>query len=125
MTAARRHRAFGATTGWWATAARLLALVLALSLVAPAVGLADDMAYHDGGRNRVTELSSAHVAPEANATDPGMACHLHCGCHCHQAAPAVTGFAEPVLKAVRPAYGRLSEAVSSVTPDRQPRPPRA
>jgi len=110
-------------TGWWATASRLLALVLALSLVAPAAGLADDMAYHDGGRGHVTELSSAHVAPEANATNPGMACHLHCGCH--QAAPAVTGFAEPVLKAVRLACGRLSEAVSSVAPDRQPKPPRA
>ncbi|MHB2206290.1 hypothetical protein [Methylobacterium sp. CM6257] len=123
MTAARRDRAFGALTGWWATAARLLALVLALSLVAPSAGLAADVAYHDGGGRHVTELASLEAAPEAGATDPGMACHLHCGCH--QAAPAVTGFTEPVFGVARPTYARLSEAGTSVSPDRLPRPPRA
>jgi hypothetical protein len=123
MIAARRHRAFGAISGWWATAARLLALILALSLVAPAAGFADDFAYHDGSRGPVTELASLEDAPAAGAADPGIACHLHCGCH--QAAPAVAGFAEPVFGVARPTYARLTATLSSICPDRLPRPPRA
>ena len=123
MGLGRGHSRRWAARGWWAFAARLLALALALSLVAPAAGLAADVAYHDGGGRHVTEIASIEAAPDTGATDPGMACHLHCGCH--QAAPAVADFSEPVFGVARLAYAHLSQTVSSVSPDRLPRPPRA
>lgn len=101
----------------------MLALALALSLVAPPAGYADDLAYHGGGRGHVTELASVDAAPHADASDPGLACHLHCGCH--QVAPLATAWAEPLFDGVRQRYARLTVVVSSVFPDRMPRPPRA
>jgi len=44
MPATRSHRSFGAITGWWATDARALALVLAFVVAAPTAGLAADLA---------------------------------------------------------------------------------
>jgi hypothetical protein len=112
MGSGRGHSRRWAARGWWAFAARLLA-----------AGLAADVAYHDGGGRHVTEIASIEAAPDTGATDPGMACHLHCGCH--QAAPAVADFSEPVFGVARLAYAHLSQTVSSVSPDRLPRPPRA
>ncbi|WP_244914004.1 hypothetical protein [Methylobacterium frigidaeris] len=65
----------------------------------------------------------ADAAPGADATDPGLACHLHCGCH--QVAPAVAGSpVVPCLEAMSPVYARVSETASSIAPDRLPEPPR-
>lgn len=126
MSAARRRGAFGAVRSWW-VAARALALVLALAIAAPMAGLAEDLAFHHGhdGADR-TELALA--APEAAAEgaqrgDPGLGCHLHCGCHV-AAHPAEADSPVPAT-ASRATYARLSEAVSSVVADRLPRPPRA
>lgn len=101
----------------------MLALVLALTLVAPVAGYGDDLAYHAGGQGHVTELTGVDAAPGADASDPGLACHLHCGCH--QAMLPMGALAEPLLTAACPTYARLSEVASSVAPDRLPRPPRA
>ncbi len=110
-------------SGWWAVAARLLALVIALSLVAPVTGYADDIVFHQGHRS-VTKVSVADAALSADAADPGLACHLHCCCH--QVAPAVAGGpVAPCLEAVSPVYARVSETASSIAPDRLPEPPRA
>ncbi|MCG5248721.1 hypothetical protein [Methylorubrum extorquens] len=117
------HSRQRAARGWWATAAHLLALVLALSLVAPVAGYAEDLAYHGGGHGHVTELASLGAAPETGTTDPSLACHIHCGCH--QVAPAVADFADPLFAAGSPSYVYLNEAASSIAPDRLPRPPRA
>jgi len=57
-----------------------------LFLIAPVAGYADDLAYH-GGHGHVAEPTAAGVASDADATDPGLAYHIHCGCH--QVAPAV------------------------------------
>jgi hypothetical protein len=117
------HSRRRAARGWWAVAARLLALVLALSLVAPVAGYADDLAFHDGHRH-AAELTTVDAAPAPEASDPGLAGHLHCGCH--QVAPtAASGPALPCLEAAPPVYARFSEAVSSIAPNRLPRPPRA
>lgn len=122
MISGRGHSRRGAVRGWWAFAARMLALVLALSLVSPLASLADDLAYYAGGQTHVTELASVDIAPHADASDPGLASHLHCGCH--QAAPLKTALVEPLFDGVRPRYARLTVAVSSVSPDPMPRPPR-
>ncbi|GJD63418.1 MULTISPECIES: hypothetical protein [Methylobacterium] len=122
MGSGHGHSRRRAARAWWAAAARLLALVLALSLVAPVTGYADDIAFHQGHRS-VTEVSMADAAPGADATDPGLACHLHCGCH--QVAPAVAGSpVVPCLEAMSPVYARVSETASSIAPDRLPEPPR-
>lgn len=122
MISARRHRAFGAMPGWWATAARALALVLALAVAAPTAGLA----FHRGGHAH--ERAGLAITPDAmsdgmQAVESGLGCHVHCGCHVavhpDDAAPA------PLPVASRRSYDRLSETASSVSPDRLPRPPRA
>ena len=123
MASGHGHNRRGAARGWWAIAARMLALVLALSLVAPNPGYADDLAYHVGAQGHVTEMTCVDAAPNAGALDPGLACHLHCGCH--QAAPVTAALAEPVFDGVRPLYAWLTETASSIAPDRLPRPPRA
>lgn len=117
------HSRRRAARGWWAIAARLLALVLALSLVAPVTGYADDLAYHDGHR-QASGVTLSASAPDTGETDPGLACHIHCGCH--QVAPAAaTGPVMPRIEAVPPVYASLTETASSIEPDRLPRPPRA
>lgn len=116
------HSRGGAARGRWAVAARLLALVLALFLVAPVSGYAIDLAYHECHRHGA-ELTMADAAPDADAADPGIASHLHCGCH--QLAPLTSSPDEPLVEVARPAYARLSETVSSIAPDRLPEPPRA
>ena len=126
MRAAGRQRAFGAVTGWWATAARALALVLALAVAAPTAGLAEDFSYHQDhpGHDR-TELAmvSDLSAAETQAADPGLGCHIHCGCHVATALDE-TVTALPAA-ASRPSYAPVAEAVSSIFHNRLPRPPRA
>lgn len=126
MISARRHRAFGAMPGWWATAARALALVLALAVAAPTAGLAGDFAFHRGSHDH--ERAGLAITPDATsdgmqAVEPALGCHVHCECHVavhpDDAAPA------PLPVASRRSYDRLSETASSVSPDRLPRPPRA
>lgn len=129
MIAARRQGAFGAMTGWWATAARMLALVLALALAAPATGLAGEPHGHRGDHARtgiaLASADGSHAAdPDTGCQIPG--CHVHCGCHFHaaagpDAAPASTGR----RTASRARYAWTSEAPFSVSPGRLPRPPRA
>ena len=119
-----RHRRPRTACGWWALAARMLALVLALAVMAPLAGMAEDAAFHGGSHHGGTEAMAVGAASDADAADPGLACHLHCGCH--QAAPAVTGAPSiPCREAAPPVYARRSETASSIDPDRLPRPPRA
>ncbi len=127
MVSGHAHSRRGAARGWWAVAVQLLALVLALSLVAPSAGYADDLAYHVGGQGlaqgHAPEMASVDAPSDARTSDPGLVCHLHCGCH--QAATVTAAPVEPVFDGVRPHYARLSETASSLAPDRLPRPPRA
>lgn len=126
MRTAVRQKAFGALTGWWATAARALALVLALAVAAPTAGLAEDFSYHQGhpGHDR-TELAVASdlSAGGAQDVDPGIGGHVHCGCHVAAMPTGTVTQAPP--SASRPSYAQVSEAVPTVFADRLPRPPRA
>jgi hypothetical protein len=116
-----RVRQGRAARGWWAIAARMLALVLALSLAGPGGGLAADLAYHAGGHQDRSVGPS--VAEAGSAVDPGVSAHLHCGCH--QAAPLETGFSGPAAIPGRLVAIRGARPLPSITPDRLPRPPRA
>lgn len=121
MRTARRHRAFGAITGWWATAGRALALVLALAMAAPTAGLAEDLAFHQGvPRTELAVASDATLGPAQ--VDPGSCSHVHCGCHV-AVSPRAAVATVPVL-ASRPSYARPTEDATSIFPDRLPRPPR-
>lgn len=102
-------------------AARLLALVLALSLAGPGVGLASDLAFHAGGEHGRSVGPS--MADAGGTVDPGVTAHLHCGCH--QVAPLEIGFSGPLAIPDRPVAIRVTRARPSVSPDRLPRPPRA
>lgn len=122
MNAARRHEAFGAMSGWWVTAARMLALVLALALALPPAGLAEDLAFHEG--RRAPDLTvGAPSGTAQQAPDPGLSCHAHCGCHL-AASPCEAGLALPPAP-LRPRYAWTHEAASSVFAERLSRPPRA
>lgn len=107
--------------GWWAIAARMLALVLTLCLAGPGVGLAADLAFHAGGHH--DRIDGPSLVEAGTSVDPGVTEHLHCGCH--QVAPLETGALAPPAAPVRPVAVRISGALSSVAPDRLPRPPRA
>ena len=121
-------RAPGTVGGWWRAAARMIALVLALALAMPAAGLAEDLSFHRHGHgHHGSELAldglGAVASAAPRAADPGLACHAHCGCHV-AAAPCEAGLVPPD-PAPRPRYARTRETVSSLGPDRLPRPPRA
>ncbi|WP_336490477.1 hypothetical protein [Methylobacterium nigriterrae] len=109
--------------GWWAVAARMLTLVLALVVAAPVSGLADDMAFHAGGHHERTEALTVGSPSSADASDPGVASHVHCGCH--QVAAMEHGPVPPAPDAARPRYARVTDVPSSVATNRLPRPPRA
>ncbi|MGC5778442.1 hypothetical protein [Methylobacterium sp. NFXW15] len=126
MSSAGRHKAFGPWTGWWATAARALALVLALAISLPTAGMAEDLAYHQGHpRNDGIEMvvGSNLMSASSQKADPGVACHVHCGCHAAMPLDGLT--AAPPVTLTRPCYGQAEAALSSIFPDRLPRPPRA
>lgn len=126
MTVARRHNSFGVTrgagTGWCALAVRMLALLLALAITAPEAGLAADLHHHLGSQSGTLAMAP-DPAVTAQSADPGIATHLHCGCHV--AAPVSA--ADPVLPLARPRprYGRVAAALPSLVPAPLPRPPRA
>lgn len=125
MPAARSHSSFGMITGWWATAARALALVLALAVATPFVGLAADLAYHQGhqGHGYAEFAEVSEEAASEKAVDPGVHCHLHCGCHV-AVSPHQPIAATPHL-ASRVSFTTLAASARSVFPDRLPKPPRA
>lgn len=119
MIPARYHRAFGAWHGWWATAARMLALVLALALVAPTAGYAEDAAFH-AEQSTVSVGTNGHADSDA---DPCVALHLNC-CP-HQAIAVTADVGEPVQAVERTVYRTLDVAVATVFAERLPKPPRA
>jgi hypothetical protein len=122
MFSARRHRVFGATTGWWATTLRMLALALVVLVNMPASGLAEDIVFH-GGRGRIELSASSDIASNGlEAREPGHVEHLHCGCHVLAILDTVVP--TPILEPTRPYYARVSEVAASLAPDRLPRPPR-
>ena len=120
------HSRQRAARGWWAIATRALALVLALAIALPAAGVAEDLVYHQGHPGHdLTELTVAPdlVPASAQAADPGIACHVHCGCH--MAVP-LDGCAPPAPAMLsRPCHAPTAAAPSAIFPDRLPRPPRA
>ncbi|MCX4196489.1 hypothetical protein OMR07_13650, partial [Methylobacterium organophilum] len=67
MTFGVRHRRPAGARRWWALVARTLALVLALTVAAPGVGLAADLAFHAGGHHDRSQ-GPALDAPAAPAT---------------------------------------------------------
>ena len=119
--------AFGARRGWFALAVRLLAVWLALVTALPQAGFAADLHHHLGEAHPGDRHSVLIAAPDSvavsQAADPGLATHLHCGCH--SLAPASA--AEPILAdpRPRPRYGLAAVSRSSTIPDLLPRPPRA
>jgi hypothetical protein len=126
MTSAGVQKAFGPWTGWWAAAARALALVLALAVCVPTAGLAEDLAYHQAhpGHDRAELVMGSDLMPaSARQADPGLACHVHCGCHV--AVPSDVSAAAPQASLSRRCYAPVDTALPSLFPDRLPRPPRA
>ncbi|MBP1184006.1 hypothetical protein [Methylobacterium sp. PvR107] len=123
MTFQVRDRRAARAHGVWAIAARMLALVLILSIAAPGVGLAADLAFHADGHHSRSEGPVLDAATASGNVDPGLGAHLHCGCH--QAARLDAADIAPPAVPGRPLPAALARALPSVVPDRLPRPPRA
>ncbi|MCJ2069270.1 hypothetical protein MKK75_10740 [Methylobacterium sp. J-030] len=123
MTFGVRHRCSVRARGWWALAVRVLALVLALSVAGPGTGLAADLAFHAGDRHAVGEGAALDAPAAATNVDPGVAAHVHCGCHLGARLEIAVTAPPPVPG--RPLRARLAQGRPSVDPDRLPRPPRA
>jgi hypothetical protein len=123
MTFQVRGRRAARAQGVWAIAARMLALVLALSLAAPGIGLAADLAFHAGGHHSRSEGPVLDMPAASSNVDPGLGEHLHCGCH--QAARLDAADVAPPTVPGRPLPAELARALPSFVPDRLPRPPRA
>jgi hypothetical protein len=123
MTFGTRHRRAVRARGWWAIAARVLALVLTLAATAPGAGLAADLAFHAGAHHggREGPVLDAPAAPAD--VDPGLGEHLHCGCH--QAARLEAADVAPPAVPGRPLPAGPAEGHPTFSPDRLPRPPRA
>ncbi len=113
-------KAYEAMRGWWATAVRTLALVLAMALVAPGT-----IESAEPYRFASPELSMSAASDDASAShaDGCVACHANCGCH--QAINPEGSALAPTAVTGRPNYALVDAAVASVLPDRLPRPPRA
>jgi len=123
MTFGVRHRRSVRARGWWALAVRMLALVLALSVAGPGVGLAADLAFHAGRHHAAGEGAALDALAATTAVDPGVAAHVHCGCHL--VARLEAAMMVPPPGPGRPLRARLAQSHSSIDPDRLPRPPRA
>jgi len=117
------HRRGRTGRGWWAIAVRMLALVFALSVNAPVAGMAYDLDYHGRGYHADVGVANEGAPAGTDTADPGLDCHLHCGCH--QLAAVAIGPALPPLDTTRPVYARMTEKISSLAPDGLLRPPRA
>lgn len=125
MTVGRWHWGVGAPRGWWTTAARLLAFVLALTLAAPDLGLAADMT---GARVPHASISDAPALtidaehPVSGSAELALACHVHCGCH------PVIGTEGGAVMTCPDTARRFASVVGGplapVWPDRLSRPPR-
>ncbi|WP_375462523.1 hypothetical protein [uncultured Methylobacterium sp.] len=93
-------------------------LVLALALMAPAAGWAEDAAFHADQ----SSVSAGANGSADNDADPCVALHLNC---CPHQAVAVTADAgEPVETVERTVYRTLDVAVTTVFAERLPEPPR-
>ncbi|MBY0297660.1 MULTISPECIES: hypothetical protein [Methylobacterium] len=101
----------------------MVALVLVLIIGTPMSDVVDDVAFHRG--HDQTELVASLDAPPGGAEtgDPGLAGHLHCGCHV--LAILDVGVPAPTPRSPRPRYARVNEAMTSLAPDCLARPPRA
>jgi hypothetical protein len=120
MSAGSPIRAYEAMRGWWATAIRVLSLVLALALVVPG-------AIHSAEAHRLSKhelsLSVSSDTASPGPADGCPACHATCGCH-QALSPDISAYV-PATGAGRPSYATVAVAIVSVSPDRLPRPPRA
>jgi hypothetical protein len=123
MTFGDRHGRALRARGWWAIAARMLALVLTLTVAAPGAGLAADLAFHAGGHHARSDGPVLDAPASPADVDPGLGEHLHCGCH--QAARLEAAAVAPPSVPGRPLAAASAQAFPSVTPDLPPRPPRA
>jgi hypothetical protein len=122
MVVLRRHIGLRVLGGWRAVAARLMVLVLTVTIVTPAIGLARDVAFHQGHAQSV-EAAAPSADADTTAPDPGLVQHVHCGCHL---AAAIASAGDVRVGAVsRPTYARMSAAVATAESDRLLRPPRA
>jgi hypothetical protein len=118
MSFAGLHR----SSRWWAVGVRALAFVFALSISIPVAGLASDLDYHGRGQHAGAEFGTVGAPSSTDAADdPGLSCHLHCGCH--QLAAVAAGPVLPVLHTVKRVYARVIEELSSLAPNRLLRPP--
>lgn len=117
------HRRRQAVRGGWTFCVRLVMLAVALAVATPSAGLAEDLAFHAGDHHRGTELTVAAAWASPETVDPGLACHVHCGCH--QVADLQGVPVAPAPDLPRPSYARTVEAPVAIAPDRLARPPRA
>lgn len=115
-----RHTWTDTGRNWWVITVRLFALVLVLAVAVPTAGLSDDAAFHDS-YDGSTKMLTVSAAPHA---DPGLACHLHCGCRQIVSVPAID-LTMPCPETVPAVYARLNETALFTAPGRLPRPPRA
>ena len=119
MTFGVRHRRAARARGWWAIAARMLALVLTLAVAAPGAGLAADLAFHAGGHPARSDGPVLDRPTAPADVDPGLGEHLHCGCH-QAARLEATDVARPSVPG-RTLRAAVAQGHPSVTPDRQER----
>ncbi len=120
MISAGWHRRPRTGRGWWAVAVRILALVFALSVKRPSPVSRPIWTTMAAGPP-ASGFATVGAPAGTDAADPGLACHLHCGCH-HLAAVAIgSRIADPRHRP--PVYARVTEKVSSLAPDGLLRPP--
>ena len=125
MTVGRWHWGVGAPRGWWTTASRLLALVLALTLAAPDLGLAADMTGAQVRHASISDAPALTIDAEhtvSGSAELGLACHVHCGCH-----PVIRtegGAVTTCPDAGRRVASVVAGPLAPVWPDRLSRPPR-
>lgn len=118
-----RHRWPDTGRNWWTITVRLLALGLALAFAVSTVSLLDDVAFHSD-YDSSTKVLTVSAAPHADAAEPELACHLHCGCHQVVSVSAVD-LTMPCPETVPTVYARLNETALFTASGRLPRPPRA
>ncbi|MER2268376.1 hypothetical protein [Methylobacterium oxalidis] len=117
------HWRLGAQRGQRAVIARMLMLVVALTFAARTAALAEDLAFHAGGHHGQIELPMIGTLSPTEAIDPGIACHIDCGCHV--VATQENGPVAPSADVARPHFPRVAEAPFFVAPECLVRPPRA
>ncbi|QEE42724.1 hypothetical protein FV241_17325 [Methylobacterium sp. WL2] len=106
--------------GWWATAVRVLSLVLVMALVVP--GAIHSAEAHRSASHELS-MSASSDASGPDHADACPACHANCGCH--QAIGLEGSAWVPTASTGRPSYVTVDVAIASIAADRLPRPPRA